>query len=1014
MNSLKLNELFHRLGNLSMRFLAAVAFFICAGAVLPALAQPGTIKVTGKVTCGGDGVIGASVMGKGTNSGTVADMDGNYSIAVRPDAILVFSAIGYTAEEVAVDGRTVINVSINEEALNLADAVVVGYGVQKKVNLTGAVASVSTEEIEGKPIANVLEGLQGTTPGLVIQQGSSTPGGAPSINIRGYNTMNNNDPLVIIDGIEGSLANLNPNDIEQISVLKDASSTAIYGSRASNGVILVTTKKGSDGKVEVSYNMTYGLQQATKLPTVVDSWIYAELYNEAAVNSGRSAKFSAEQIADFRNGGTNCKWIEEIYKDKASQQSHNVSVTGGNGNLSYMGSVGYLKQNSLFQGPNYGYDRYNARLNVSHKMTKNFTVSLTSQFTRNNIKDHAYWTEWIIEMCNRMPAIYEIKNPDGTYNYPSGSNSNSLERLETGGYRRSVNDDMSGTISADWQIIKGLKLSFSGGARYLNNNTHENRMASDNPLSGDKENHISESFNRNTKYTATAMLSYNTVIKERHTLGVLAGYGYEGEHANYFGTTRVTDNHDFDVMVGNINGTDKLPISNYSGASDWSLYSFFARVNYNYAEKYLLEFNLRNDYSSYFAKGNRSGLFPSLSAGWRISQESFWDNIRPYVSSLKLRGSWGLVGNNRIGAYQYLQSVSVSQGMVFDDNSVPTAGFSSANPGIKWETTMMGNIGLDLGVLSDRLTLSFDYFNNRTKDILVNLSVPGIFGNGSPVSNAAEVRTQGWELALNYNFKTGIVNHNISGNVSDSWNKVLDTRGNELHYGYDVTTIIKEGYPLWSYYTLRSDGLFQSDEEAANSPHLVGVVPKAGDIKYIDKNGDGKIDDDDRFVVGNDFPRYTFGFNYGLEVKGFYFSMFLQGVGKRSRWMRGESVEAFHNNNEGPVLDFHVDRWTPENRDASYPRLTMGTESTNNATKSDYWIQNAAYLRIKNLQIGYSFPEAMLSKIRFKGLQVYLTCENPFVFSTMKGGWDPEYNADGSGRAYPVARVYSVGLNVKF
>ena len=333
-------------------------------------------------------------------------------------------------------------------------------------------------------------------------------------------------------------------------------------------------------------------------------------------------------------------------------------------------------------------------------------------------------------------------------------------------------------------------------------------------------------------------------------------------------------------------------------------------MNYNYAEKYLLEFNLRNDYSSYFAKGNRSGLFPSLSAGWRISQESFWDNIRPYVSSLKLRGSWGLVGNNRIGAYQYLQSVSVSQGMVFDDNSVPTAGFSSAHPGIKWETTMMGNIGLDFGVLSDRLTLSFDYFNNRTKDILVNLSVPGIFGNGSPVSNAAEVRTQGWELALNYNFKTGIVNHNISGNVSDSWNKVLDTRGNELHYGYDVTTIIKEGYPLWSYYTLRSDGLFQSDEEAANSPHLVGVVPKAGDIKYIDKNGDGKIDDDDRFVVGNDFPRYTFGFNYGLEVKGFYFSMFLQGVGKRSRWMRGESVEAFHNNNEGPVLDFHVDRWT--------------------------------------------------------------------------------------------------------
>lgn len=1014
MKSLKFNEVARRVRTIAKAVLAATVIFIGAGLSQTALAQTGTIKVTGKVTCNGEGVIGASVMVKGTGSGTITDIDGNYGISVNPDAVLVVSAIGYTTEETAVDGRTSVNITLAEEALNLADAVVVGYGVQKKVNLTGAVASVSTKELEGKPIVNVLEGLQGTTPGLVIQQGSSTPGSSPSINIRGYNTMNNNDPLVLIDGIEGSLTNLNPADIEQISVLKDASSTAIYGSRASNGVILVTTKKGNDGKSEVSYSMTYGIQQATKLPTVVDSWIYAELYNEAAVNSGRATKFSAEDIAGFRNGGTNCKWINEIYKDYAPQQTHTVSVTGGTQKLSYMASIGYLNQNSLFKGPNYGYDRYNARLNVTHKVRENLTVSLTSQFTRNEIKDHAYWTEWLIEQCNRMPAIYNIKNEDGSYNYPSGSNSNSLERLETGGYRKSVNDDMSGTLTADWNIWKGLKLSLSGGARYLNNNTHENRQASDNPLSGDTENHISESFNRYTKYTATAILSYNTKINEKHSLGALVGYGYEGQHGNWFGTQRTTADHNFDVMVGEINGTDTLPISNYSDASDWSLYSGFARVNYNYDEKYLLELNIRNDYSSYFAKGNRSGIFPSVSAGWRISQENFWDNIRPYVTSMKLRGSWGLVGNNRISAYQYQQSVSVSNGMVFDNVAVPSASFSSANPGIKWETTGMTDIGLDLGFLRDNLTVSFDYFNNLTKDILVNLSVPGIFGNGSPVSNAAKVRTQGWELALNYKFNTGIVNHGISGNVSDSWNKVVSTNGHELHYGSDVTTIIKEGYPLWSYYTLRSDGLFQSDEEAASSPHIVGVTPKAGDIRYIDKNDDGKIDDDDRFIVGNDFPRYTFGFNYNLEVKGFFFSMFLQGVGKRSRWMRGESVEAFHNNNEGPVLDFHVDRWTPENRNASYPRLTMGAESTNNATKSDFWIQNAAYLRIKNIQAGYTFPEAMMQKINFKSLQVYLSCENPFVFTKMRGGWDPEYNADGSGRAYPVARVWSVGLNVKF
>lgn len=990
----------------------AVIFYVATGQ--NAYAQNGTVKVHGTVSCNGEAVIGASVIENGSTNGTITDMDGAYSINVSANAKLTVSAIGYSTETVDVAGRTLINVSLSEEAINLDDAVVIGYGVQKKVNLTGAVASVSTEELKGKPIANVLEGLQGTTPGLVIQQGSSTPGGSPSINIRGYNTMNDNSPLVLIDGIEGSLANLNPSDIEQISVLKDASSTAIYGSRASNGVILVTTKQGNEGKVEVNYNMTYGLQQATALPAVVDSWVYAELYNEAAVNSGRATKFTADQIAAFKNGGTNVKWINEIYKDYAPQQSHNVSVTGGNDKLSYMGSLGYLGQESLFQGPDFGYDRFNARLNVNHKMTDYLTIKMTSSYTRNNIKDHAYWTEWIIEQCNRMPAIYDIKNPDGTYTYPSGSNSNSLERLEQGGYRRNVNEDMSGTLTAELKIIDGLKFIVSGGGRVLNNQTHENRYASASPLSGDKEDHISEYFSRSTKLTANAMLTYDKTFAEKHNLGVLVGYSYEGEHNDNFGTQRTTDGHKYDVMGGSVNGTEQFPISNYSGASDWTLYSGFARVNYNYDEKYLFEFNVRNDYSSYFAKGNRSGLFPSASAGWRLSQEEWWEPVKNVIPSFKLRGSWGLVGNNRIGAYQYMQTVSVSQGITFGDQSAPTAGFSAANPGIKWETTRMADIGFDMGLLGGNLNIAFDYFNNMTRDILVSLSVPGIFGNGSPISNAAKVRTQGWELAANYNFKTGIVNHNISANVSDSWNVVVDTKGTELFFGYDVVQIIKEGYPLYSYYALRNDGFFQSDEEAANSVHLSGVTPKAGDIKYINKNSDNVIDDDDRFVVGNDFPRYSYGFNYGLNVKGFHFSVFLQGVGIRSRWMRGEAVEAFHNNNEGPVLDFHVDRWTPANTDATYPRLTMGSESTNNATKSDFWIQDASYLRVKNIQAGYSFPAQWLSKIKFKEIHAYVSCENAFTFTKMRGGWDPEYNADGSGRAYPVARVFSLGLNVKF
>lgn len=991
--------------------LLAVMLIVCMNVAVgfELHAQSNAITVKGKVMADGEPVIGATVLVKGVSTGTATDMDGNFTLNVASKAVLVVSSIGYETQEVPVNGRTLINVVLKSDVVALKDVVVVGYGVQKKVNLTGAVSSLSTDELEGKPIANVLEAMQGTTPGLVIQQGTSTPGSVPSINIRGLNTMNNNDPLVIIDGIEGSLANLNPADIEQVSILKDASSTAIYGSRASNGVVLVTTKKGKAGKVEISYDFMYGVQQPTSLPKIADSWVYAELYNEAAVNSGRSAKFTPEQIAQYRNGGPNVNWVKELYNRNSPQSSHSVSMTGGNDQLSYMASLGYLDQSSMFKGPDYGYKRYNARLNVSHKVTKNFTLNLTSQFARNDIKEHAYWTEWIIEQANRMPPIYPIKNEDGSYNYPAGSNSNGLQRLEEGGYRQNVNDELLGTIQAEWEVYKGLKLIGSAGGRVWNNKLHENRKAFEG--TGDSENKLTEQFYRSKNITTNLMVTYNTKIG-KHSIGGLLGYAYEGFSEKQFSTSRLTEDSKYDIFVGDLSG-DK--VSNTGSASDWAIYSGFARATYNYDEKYLLEFNIRNDYSSYFAKGNRSGVFPSFSAGWRISEEKFWSVLKPYVPSLKIRGSWGLVGNNRVGAYQYMQTVSVKNGISFGDKLAQTAEFASANPDLKWETTRMANIGFELGLLNNDLNITFDCFNNRTKDILVNLPVPGLFGNGAPIQNAGKVETRGWELSVNYRLKTGPVVHNFAGNISDSFNEVIDTRGTEIIGGSDVQTIIKEGYPLYSYYAYRSDGFFQNEEECQKGPHLEGITPKPGDIRYLDKNGDGVIKpDDDRFIVGNDFPRYTFGFTYGLEYKGFDFSMMWQGVGRRNKWMRGESVEAFHNNNEGPVMDFHQDRWTPNNPDATYPRLTMGAESANNAAKSDFWIQDAKYLRLKNAQIGYTFPQQWMKKLYVKNLRIFASVQNPLTFTKMKGGWDPEYTGDGSGRAYPVARVYSFGLNVKF
>lgn len=966
-----------------------------------------TINVSGTITGNdGDPIPGASIVLKGTTTGVISNLDGMYSIAVPElKGTLVISFIGYQTREIAITGR-VLNVILSESTEVLDELVVVGFGTQKKVNLTGAVSSVSMKELEGKPVVNIVEALQGSTPGLIIQQSNSQPGNRPSINIRGQNTLNNNDPLILIDGIVGDIQNVNPSDIKNISILKDASSTAIYGSRASNGVILIETNSGSGGKTTVRYDYQYGVQQVTALPTPVDSWIYAELRNEALVNSGRPIAFTPDQIAQYRNGGTNVSWIDAIYKPLASQQSHNVSFSGGTDKTSMLFSVGYLDQNSLLQGPDYGLKRLNARLNVDHQVNKNLKISANVAYARNTIKDHAYWTEWIIEQVVRMPTIYAIKE-DGKYTYPSGSNSNSLARLETGGYRQNKNDDLSGVFNAELSIFEGLKLKGMIGGQLYNNRMHQNR--NEIPGSGDQENSLQEDFGRNENISSNIMLTYDKKLKD-HTLAALLGYSYEGGQDNSFSTYRKVASPDFDIMAGS-QATD---VTNQGWASDWSIYSQFMRLNYNFKEKYLFEFNVRNDMSSKFSKSKRSALFPSLSAAWRVSEESFYNNFAEIIPSLKIRSSWGLVGNNRISDYAYIPSVSITNGYVFNNVVVGTSNISAVNTDIRWETTRMFNVGTDIGLLNNALNFTFDYFQNLTYDILIGLPVPTTFGGGNPIQNAGTVQNAGWEASINYNYTTGKVKHSLSANLSDSRNKVIDTHGKEWINGYDINTIIREGYAINSYYAYRSDGYFQNEEEVLAGPYLEGVTPKPGDIRYIDKDGDGVIKpDDDRFVLGNQFPRLGFGLNYSFSIQGFDFSMLWQGVGQRSVWLRGESVEAFHNNNEGPVFNYHIDRWTPNNPDASYPRLTVGAESTNNAAKSDFWIQDGAYARLKNLQFGYTIPSAWTKKLAIENVRVFVSGQNLLTLSKMVGGWDPETTGSTGGRIYPVAKIMSIGLSVK-
>lgn len=1007
----------HTLNRLSkLNFIIIVIMLLTFVGSNSAFAQQGSLTIQGKIVSADDNepIIGATVVDESSKTnGVMTDLDGNFEIKVAPNAALKITYMGFVTQTIAVKDNKFLNIRMVSEDYKLKDFVVVGYGIQKKVNMTAAVSSVSMDELEGKPVTNVVEALQGTTPGLVIQQSNSQPGSRLAINIRGTNTMNENNPLVMIDGIQGDIQSVNQSDIESISILKDAASTSIYGSRASNGVILITTKKGRKGTREIVYDFNYGLQNPTNLPNIVDSWVYAELRNEALVNSGKSIKYTPEQIKNFRENGPNTNWMKELYKSTAPQQTHNLSIAGGSENTTYLISAGYMNQASMFEGPDYGMDRLSGRVNLESQVTSRFKVGVNVAYVRNDIKDHAYNTEWLIEQASRMPSIYAIKDKDGNYTYPSGSNSNALERLEQGGYRQNKNDDLSGVVNGEFKIMDGLKFKAMGGYQLYNNRLHENRKSTKG--SGDAENKMTENFERIEDLTANAIVTYDKTFNTVHNFSALIGYGYEGNNKNGFETYRLTDNADYDMLAGS--KTENT--SNRGWALKRSIYSGFARLNYNYQEKYLFEFNIRNDYSSKFKKGNRSGIFPSFALGWRVSEEAFYsDNLKKIMPSLKIRSSWGQAGNNTIDDYAYQANIGTTPGYNFGSSMVNTATVYATNPLLKWETTNMFNIGADISLLKNALTITADFFNNNTHDILFKRDVPTIVGlpESKNPENLAKVQNRGWELSARYNLKTGNVEHVFSANISDSKNKVTDVKGEVLISGGEVNAIIKEGYAINSYYAYRADGFYQTQEEIDNGPKIPGITPKLGDVRYIDKNGDGLIkEEDDRFVLGNRFPRYTYGFTYQMNWKGVDFSMFWQGVGQRSVWIRGEAFEAFHNNNEGPVFDFHIDRWTPNNRDAEYPRLTMGSESANNAAKSSFYIQNAAYLRLKNLQIGYTIPASVLHKVAIKHVRVFASAQNVLTFSQIKGGWDPETSdAQGGGRIYPVNRVFSVGLNVKF
>jgi TonB-linked SusC/RagA family outer membrane protein len=995
------------------------------------------IKVQGKVIDDTNLPLpGVSVKLKGSSLGTVTDVNGNFVLDLpNADGILVFSFIGFTSKEVPLNGQTTgINVQLVPAQNALNEVIVVGYGTQKRVNVIGAVDQITAAAIEGKPAVNLTQALQGTSPNLIIQQTSNEPGAYQTINIRGVSTFGNNNPLTVIDGITGGDLNLlNPQDIESVSILKDAGSAAIYGSRAANGVILVTTKKGKKNAGAV---LTYNGQAGVQVPHVgykpVHSYENAILRNEAVVNAGLTPIYSPEQIRQFQQQGDN-QWFLDAILQNAVQQNHNLSLSGGGATSTYLVSAGVMDQRNNLVGPNYGLRRYNYRMNLSSDFGRLKLTSILA-YTRTEIKEHSFNTGTLIVDAGRTPTYYKIKDDQGNFlTNDVLAEFNPLGILEKGGYRKRDNDNIFGNLTAELGITKDLKLKGVFGGTLLSNHMFGRVIQVNFSPKGTygSDRNTNDENNKNLFINSQFLAQYTKTFAKDHNVDVLIGVANESTNneSNYL-RLKFTDPELGTPITGTIIETSSTTTNSANGNTsnkiENSLNSLFGRASYSFKNKYYGEFDFRLDASSKFAKSYRNAFFPSGTVGYRITEEDFMQNYRDKFGDLKLRASYGILGNQNVGEYQFLNTFGVSTDSFYSFNNLAqsTATINFANPDIRWERAATFNVGVDATFFKNALTVSADYFNKITRDILLPPVVPGTFGAGLPDYNAGEVQNRGWELNINYRLRTGAFNHSFAFNVADTKNKVLKLEGGDQLKSYDEMQIInKVGLPIGSYVGLVRDGYFQNLDDINNGPKPAGLNVQPGDNRYVDINKDGIIDDNDKFVLGNGFPRLTFGFTYNVAVKGFDLNLFLQGVGKRSMFVRGEQVEPFHVNYSQVIYQHQLDYWTPQNPDARYPRLAAsGSQSNENNFRrgSDMYLFDGSYLRVKNIQIGYTLPQGISKKIGMKKVRTYLTGQNVLTFSGMKF-IDPESTELGgnvtagganSGRSYPLPIYYGFGIDI--
>lgn len=995
-------------------------------------------KIWGIVSDAFGPIAGANVVVKGTTNGTITDMDGRFSLDAPKGAKLQISYIGYITKELTVDTKTDYVIELVEDSQALGEVVVVGYGTEKKVNVIGSIAQIGSEKLENRSTPQLSNVLTGQMAGVTVIQRSGRPGNSGGeIRVRGVGSFggesNKSDALVLIDGIPGKLNDVSSEDVESISVLKDASTAAIYGSRAANGVILVTTKTGKEGKVSVGYNGYVGFNTPTALPEFVDTWQYATLYNEAV---GREA-YTQEEIQKFRDGSdpdhyANARYLDEVFSRKGLQTGHDVTINGGNAENKYMVSFGYLKQNGIVEKNDY--QRYNARVNLINEILPGLKLTSRLSGVYGNRKepmapggDDADNMLVLIQKALRFPGLTPTILSDGSFGAGRELHGTPAGWIKSDSFYENPEFSLNANVRLDYNPIKDLQLSAIGAYTYTNG--EERTYRSTMKLSGDRvlgPSELKHKMGKTIYKTFQATAEYNKTIGG-HTFGILAGYSWEQEDYRYVQGSR-------DKFPGN-----DLPYLN-AGSPDnqksegtgnaWAIQSGFGRLRYNFNERYLFESTVRYDGSSRFPQSKKFGFFPSVAAGWRLSEENFFKENESlgFISNLKLKVSWGRLGNQNIGNYPYQSVYELGQNYPFGDTYTQGAAVTTAvDPTIKWEETETIDGGLEAVFWNGLLSVNASYFNRRTYDILYKPSgsVSTILGQKISEMNTGELKNFGWEFEVGHRNKIGDVSYNVNANLSIIKNK-LTTLGvgnvEQLNGMVGNGSDLFIGYPIQMYYGYVSDGVFldENDIKSWYDQSKVTPNPQPGDIRYKDISGpdgvpDGKIDPNyDRVYLGSRIPKFTFGLNLGVEYKGLDLSVLLQGVAGVTGMLDGFAGWAFRG--DGNIQKWQAEgRFDPANptRYPAYPRLEdLSNSTTPNIVTSDFWTQDASYIRLKNIQLGYTFPKKMLQAAKISNLRVYVQAENPLCWNKYKPGWDPEINT--SGNYYPILATYTFGVNFKF